>query len=76
MSTVKICDRCGKKIDDKRHFVKLNPVRYILGIETSVFDWNDGEYINRMERDLCGKCAGELTRFLDGQAVDGVKEKK
>ena len=74
MSKVRVCDRCGNKLNEPAKFIDLKPIHYILGIETVAFDYWEGEYTSRWEGDLCKDCAGELERFLRGQATDECKE--
>ena len=74
MSKARFCDRCGIRIDGKHKFIDLKPAHYILGMETIMFDYWEGEYISRLEYDLCKTCAADLERFMRGQSTDEVKE--
>lgn len=74
MSKVRICDRCGNKLNEPVKFIDLKPVHYILGMETTMFDYWEGEYVSRLEYDLCKPCTGDLERFLRGQATEECKE--
>jgi hypothetical protein len=58
MSTVKICDRCGKKLEREMPKVRLRTFRYILDIETSY---------ERQEFDLCEECFDEFMLFLNSK---------
>jgi hypothetical protein len=39
MADVKICDRCGKRVETGMFPITLEPVRYVLGTETRVAVW-------------------------------------
>lgn len=66
MANVKICDRCGKKIEQTgvwptyiRHF------RSILSTEYENYTYS---------HDLCGSCTKDLFAFMDGKATDAGNE--
>lgn len=64
MADVKICDRCGKRFTHSRTLVCIDPIRYILLVETR---GSDHSY------DLCLNCRDSLERFLSGKAVDAIQ---
>lgn len=70
MSTIKVCDRCRTHIIGAPTRIHLKPVHHILYIDTSAFDYWEGEVTYRCERDLCNDCARELDRFLRGEGTD------
>lgn len=68
MANVKICDRCGEKLE-RKCFMSLKPVRYILRREvTKRCMWETANYIS--EFDLCNNCAAELDEFMKGKAKE------
>ena len=73
MAQIIVCDRCRKEISGKPKFIDLKPAHYILGIETTNFDYWEGEVTYRCEYQFCNACARELGRFLHGEGRD-VKE--
>lgn len=68
MANVKICDRCGEKLE-RNCFISLKPVRYILRREINKYFI--GEIYNDISKyDLCKNCTAELDEFLKGKATD------
>lgn len=72
MADVKMCDRCRKTFNTKRQFIIIEPVRYILGVETTKRFWGDGVKDCHEHFDLCNDCFNELRRFIYGAATDAV----
>ena len=65
MANVKICDRCGAQLE-KKCFISLRPVRYILSRETSR-RFIGKIYNDIRDYDLCNECTDELNEFLKGK---------
>ena len=69
MADVKICDRCGKRLDDNRSTFRLTPEpakRYILKVK--LFRGKDGWGIPKSvetSHDLCIDCTGKLAEWLE-----------
>jgi hypothetical protein len=57
MAHVKVCDRCGKKIERGMYPISITPYRYVLTTET---DLSETSY------DLCKNCRKDLKKFLEG----------
>lgn len=57
MANVKLCDRCGKRVDNILRPVVMTPVQYSMKLETPYFSY---------EYDLCKDCGSKLSRFMDG----------
>ena len=57
MADVKVCDRCGARLDKKMFPITLSPYRYVLGAETMEF---------KLSYDLCKKCMSDLDKFMEG----------
>ena len=72
MADVKMCDRCGKTFDTKRQFIIIEPVRYVLGVETRKRLWGGGAQDCHEHFDLCNGCFNELRKFIYGEATDAV----
>lgn len=72
MADVKMCDRCGKTFNTKRQFIVIEPVRYILGVETTKRLWGGDVKDCHEYFDLCNDCFNELRRFIYGAATDAV----
>ncbi len=72
MADVKICDRCRKTFNTKRQYIIIEPVRYILGVETTKRFWGGGAEDCHEYFDLCNNCFNELRRFINGKATDAV----
>lgn len=68
MADVKICDRCGEKLE-RNCFISLKPVRYILRREINKrCMWETFNDIG--EFDLCKSCAADLDEFMKGKAKE------
>ena len=66
MAHVKICDRCGKKIETTGIWpIYVKHFRSILEIEDR--DYEDGY-------DLCGDCTKKLFEFLEGNGEDSATD--
>lgn len=62
------CDRCGRRTSLERSNYSSEPVWRKLTL-TPLDYWGQGE--TEKEVDLCGRCTGDLTEFLDiSQAVE------
>lgn len=76
MADIKVCDRCGKKLDaDKRTSFTVKPAtnanRYIL----SAMFFNGRNYfgdlkISKTEHDLCPECTLELSKWLEHESKE------
>lgn len=76
MADIKVCDRCGKKLDpDKRTSFTVKPAtnanRYIL---SAVFrngrDYWDKLKISETEHDLCPECTIELSDWMQSKSKE------
>ena len=65
MADVKICDRCGKKIETKAWPIYVHHYRSILDME-------DADY--KHTYDLCGDWTKRLYEFVKGGATEGTTE--
>lgn len=65
MSKVRVCDRCGKKIDSRHPGMNID----IRGFKYHRFQFKcEGEYMI-MAYDLCPDCKNEHDAFMKGAAV-------
>lgn len=60
MATVKICDRCNKKIENRVFPLTLNTYRSVLKRENELFKYT---------YDLCDECTKRLLDFLNGEEL-------
>ena len=68
MADVKICDRCGKKIGKSSWPLRVEPYRYLFGIESGLYVF---------KYDLCAKCAEDFTvHFMSGPSEGSTDESK
>ena len=51
----KICDRCGRKIDDRFTTVVMEKI---------AIDGDDYNYVDRATFDLCNECGNEMYDFI------------
>lgn len=66
MADVKICDRCGKKIETTGVWpIYIKHYRCILDME-------DQDY--KYSSDLCGSCTKKLFEFMEGNGTSSVTE--
>ena len=63
MADVKICDRCGKKIETRIWPLIVSNFRTFLKIEGSIY---------RYEYDLCRSCTAKFHDFMKGEATDTI----
>ena len=68
MANVRICDRCGKKLEraNKLH-IDIRPYRYVLYTET---------YDTDEEFDLCPSCEKDFRVFMQGPSTGETGETK
>lgn len=65
MADVKICDRCGKKIEAKVIPLYMQHFRSYLDMEVQDYTY---------EYDLCGTCTKRLFEFMNGSVTGSVTE--
>lgn len=73
MAKVRLCDRCGERID-KRYFLKIKPVRYRLYVETEKYNWYEGIYKESNNYDLCLGCHKKLVDFLLNKETESCQD--
>lgn len=61
MANVKICDRCGERVDSFFLPVTIKPIRYILTRE---------RYGSLTSHDLCRNCGADLAEFMKGKVKE------
>ena len=73
MSTVKLCDRCNKKISYRRSVAFFKPIFINAALNVSMFReginiGGDGLGVKFDDRqfDLCEDCTNKFVRFMDG----------
>lgn len=73
MSTVKLCDRCNKKVSYRRSVAFFKPIFINAALNVSMFReginiGGDGLGVKFDERqfDLCEDCTNKFIRFMDG----------
>ncbi len=74
MADVKICDRCGKKLNQRQTFLNIKPVRYVLGEEVFNVCLGWMGRISNSSFDLCDDCTVKLNEFLTGGDVEATEK--
>ena len=71
MADVKICDRCGKIFNNKKHWITVHPERYILDFVTQTWCNDSLEEYEKIDKrfDLCPGCMENLVMFLNGREL-------
>ena len=75
MADVKICDRCGRRLDEDRASVRISAVnkpRFVMTV--SLFKKENKHDIRRLypittTHDLCVDCTTDLAEFLENKPV-------
>lgn len=66
MSYVRLCDRCGRRLDGCEPKIGLRTFKYVFTIEyDSSICYND----------LCKTCVDDLKKFLEGPSTGSTEEK-
>jgi uncharacterized protein with PIN domain len=76
MADVKICDRCKKIFENKKHWIYVHPERYILDFITLAWANDSLEEYEKIDKrfDLCPDCMEKLVMFLHGRPLIGYEE--
>lgn len=67
MSYVRLCDRCGRRLDGREPKIRFKTFSYILS-----FDFDNGCTI--CDYDLCKTCVDDLKKFLKGPSTGSTEE--
>ena len=72
MADIKICDRCGNKIVDRRGVAIYRPLFRQALIKLKLFKpgFYDEILFKDMTMDLCEDCSNKLVWFLEGTELD------
>ena len=72
MADIKICDRCGKKIEDRRGKAMFKPIFIYSLFDMELFQrqcLGDCKFKD-IKMDLCEDCSNKLVCFLNGTELD------
>ena len=76
MADVKVCDRCGKRLDEERMTFAVKPAntRFVLSatlFKKPQYSWDRLPDMVKTEHDLCIDCATDLAEWMERGPTQG-----